>query len=126
MSTSRRRILAARAIAILADAVQLGLMPMFIEGAASPLDDVLDAVVGATMIALVGWHWAFLPAFLTELVPFADVAPTWTIAVMIATRRREPASIQPTESSPGTTDHRTLPEALPGAQRSTRNEDPPV
>jgi hypothetical protein len=38
------------------------------------------------MVALVGWHWAFLPAFALELVPAVDLAPTWTLAVFIATR----------------------------------------
>src|SRR4029453_14403993 len=38
---------------------------------------------------LLGWHWAFLPAFLTELVPFVDLVPTWTIAVFLATRGQD-------------------------------------
>ena len=38
------------------------------------------------MLALVGWHWAFLPTFLAELIPFFDLVPTWTAAVFLATR----------------------------------------
>ena len=83
-----RRVLAARVIAIVADAVQLGLIPIFAEGAASMLNDGLDIVIGLVLILLVGWHWVFLPAFLAELVPMVDLAPTWTIAVFIATRKR--------------------------------------
>jgi hypothetical protein len=84
---TRGRILAARVIAVAADAVQLGLMPLFAGGAPTGVDAVLDVVVGIVMVALVGWHWAFLPAFALELVPAVDLAPTWTIAVLLATRK---------------------------------------
>lgn len=83
---SRGRVLAARIIAVVADAVQFGLMPLFAGGAPEGFDAVLDVVVGGAMVALVGWHWAFLPAFALELFPVVDLAPTWTIAVFIATR----------------------------------------
>lgn len=89
MPVSRNRILAARVLAVVADAVQLGLLPLFAPGATSPVNDALDVAVGAAMIALVGWNWVFLPTFLTELVPFVDLAPTWTVAAFIATRNRE-------------------------------------
>lgn len=85
---SRKRILAARALAVVADAVQLGLLPLFVQGAASPLNDALDVAVGAAMVGLVGWHWVFLPTFVTELLPVVDLAPTWTMAALIATRAR--------------------------------------
>ena len=63
-------------------------LPFFIAGGASPIDDVLDVAVAAFLIRLLGWHWALLPTFLVELVPFADLVPTWTAAVWIATRGR--------------------------------------
>ena len=37
---------------------------------------------------LVGWHWAFLPAFIAEFTPGLDLVPSWTLAVVIATRHR--------------------------------------
>lgn len=89
------RVLAARIIAVAADAVQLGVMPLFAAGAPAVFDAVLDTLVGAAMVALVGWHWAFLPAFAVELVPVVDLAPTWTIAVFLATRRRGPGPSSP-------------------------------
>ncbi len=92
MTASRNRIIAARVLAVLADAIQLGFIPIFAEGAASPVNDVLDIAVGIVMIALVGWHWVFVPAFVAELIPFADLAPTWTIAVLIATRSQASAT----------------------------------
>lgn len=52
------------------------------------LSDALDVVVGVTMVWLVGWHVAFLPAFVVEALPVGDLAPTWTLAVFIATRSK--------------------------------------
>ena len=70
-------------------------MPLFAGGAPTGFDAVLDVVVGAAMVALVGWHWAFLPAFAVELLPIVDLAPTWTIAVFLVTRRRGPGGSSP-------------------------------
>jgi hypothetical protein len=98
----KKRVLAARVIAVVADAVQLGLMPLFAGGALTGFDAALDVVVGAAMVALLGWHWAFLPAFAVELLPAVDLAPTWTIAVFFVTRRMGPAVVHaevvPTDS----------------------------
>lgn len=99
MAGTDRRILAARVIAIIADAVQIGLIPVFAEGAASMVNDALDVAVGITMIALVGWNWVFLPCFVAEVIPMVDLAPTWTIAVFIATRRRGDQSASTTPST---------------------------
>ena len=71
----------AMALAILADAFQLVLFPMFVEGALSPADDLLDLGVAAALTHLLGWHWEFLPSFLIKLVPGVDLVPFWTIAV---------------------------------------------
>lgn len=95
MELTRRRVLAARTLAIVADAIQFGLLPLFVEGAASIVNDILDVVVAAGLVALVGWHWAFMPAFLAELVPVVDIAPTWTLAVFIATRHAGSAGPEP-------------------------------
>ncbi len=86
MELNSRRVLAARILAIAADAVQIGLLPLFVGGALSTVNDAVDVVVALAMVALVGWHWAFLPAFLSEMVPVFDLAPTWTVAVFFATR----------------------------------------
>jgi hypothetical protein len=87
---SKNRVRAARAIGVCVDLVQLGLPYVFGEGFLSPLDDILDVVACLTLTALIGWHIAFLPTFLIELLPVGDLAPTWTIAVLIATRDRTP------------------------------------
>jgi len=80
-----RRVLIARLIAILADFFQIVLLPAS-ETVLLPLNEALDVIIALVMIALLGWHWAFLPAFLAELIPFFDLVPTWTAAVLIATR----------------------------------------
>jgi hypothetical protein len=68
-------------LAIIADALQIIFLPLLVEGAESPADDVLDFGVGAALIYLLGWHWEFAPSFLAKLVPGVDLVPLWTIAV---------------------------------------------
>jgi hypothetical protein len=68
-------------VAIAADALQLCFLPLFVEGALSPADDLLDLGVAALMVKLLGWHWEFLPSFFAKLVPGMDLVPFWTIAV---------------------------------------------
>lgn len=74
------------AVALAADAIQIAAMPLFVEGALSPADTVLDLAVGAVLVRLLGWHWAFLPSLVAELVPGLDLFPTWTAAVWYVTR----------------------------------------
>ena len=76
------------AIAIAADTLQIAAFPLFAEGGMSPADSLLDLVVGFMMIRLLGWHWAFLPTLAAELIPGADLFPTWTAAVWFVTRQK--------------------------------------
>jgi hypothetical protein len=68
-------------LAVIADALQIAVFPIFVEGAESPADDFLDLGVGAVLSYLLGWHWEFLPSFLGKLVPGVDLVPLWTLAV---------------------------------------------
>ncbi len=68
-------------LALAADILQLAVFPLFVAGAISPADDVLDLGIAALMIRLLGWHWEFLPSFFAKLVPGVDLVPFWTIAV---------------------------------------------
>jgi hypothetical protein len=81
------RVRAARYLAMAADVVQIAVFPLFAGGALSPWNDALDVAVAAVLTKLVGWHWAFLPSFVAELVPGLDLVPTWTAAVFFVTRR---------------------------------------
>jgi hypothetical protein len=77
----------ARFLAVGADALQLGFFPVFAEGFVSVLDIILDLVMCVACVGLLGFHVAFVPSFLFEMFPLLDLAPTWTIAVFIVTRK---------------------------------------
>ena len=85
---SRRRIIAAVAIALLADVLQVALGPfgwVF-------FDQVIDVVAMVATTFLLGFHPLLLPTFFIEVVPIVDMLPTWTgcvIAVVLLRRRRE-------------------------------------
>jgi hypothetical protein len=88
MLSPQFRVRAAFALAVVVDALQLAILPMFIEGAASPADDALDMGVGAAMVFLLGWHWEFLPSFAGKLLPGVDLVPLWTLAVANVYRKQ--------------------------------------
>src|SRR5271157_180943 len=79
-------------LAIIADALQIVVFPVFVQGAISPADDILDLGIGAAMINLLGWHWEFLPTFLAKLVPGVDLVPFWTLAVASVWRKAKLAA----------------------------------
>jgi hypothetical protein len=83
---SRARVWTARCLAIAADLLQIVLFPLFLPGAASPWSDALDLAVAGSMTFLLGWHWAFLPSLVAEVVPGLDLVPTWTAAAFFVTR----------------------------------------
>jgi hypothetical protein len=79
---------AAWVLAFAADFVQWVAFPLFFQGAASPFNDALDVGIAIAMVALCGFHWAFVPTVLAELVPGLNLVPTWTLAVWVVTRER--------------------------------------
>lgn len=83
-----RRMWIARVLAVAVDLAQYALLPAEL----TPVNNVVDVATALAMVGLVGWHWAFLPTFLAELVPFVDLVPTWTLAVMFATRGGAPGA----------------------------------
>jgi hypothetical protein len=86
--TVRRR--AARVIAVLVDALQIVVFPAFFPGIVSPFDNALDVLTGIVLTFLLGFHAAFLPTFIAEMVPFVDLFPSWTLAVLFVTRKKLP------------------------------------
>ena len=58
------RFRAAMMLAVIADALQIVVFPLFVAGALSPADDILDLGIAAVLVHLLGWHWEFLPSFL--------------------------------------------------------------
>jgi hypothetical protein len=87
------RLRAAMILAILADALQIIVFPLFVAGAESPADDILDLGMGAVLTYLLGWHWEFLPSFLGKLVPGVDLVPLWTLAVANVYRKSKQIAI---------------------------------
>ena len=105
------RFRAAMMLAVIADALQIVVFPLFVAGALSPADDILDLGIAAVLVHLLGWHWEFLPSFFAKLVPGVDLVPFWTMAVanvyrkskqiVVAaeeTREQQPALIDPQRS----------------------------
>jgi hypothetical protein len=96
-------------LAIVADALQLVVFPLFVQGAMSPPDDLLDLGIGAVLTYLLGWHWEFLPSFAAKLVPGVDLVPLWTLAVANVYRKSRQIAVsmegmrgeEPTPRPPG-------------------------
>jgi hypothetical protein len=103
------RLRTAMILAIVADALQLVVFPLFVQGAMSPPDDLLDLGIGAVLTYLLGWHWEFLPSFAAKLVPGVDLVPLWTLAVANVYRKSRQIAVsmegmrgeEPTPRPPG-------------------------
>jgi hypothetical protein len=108
----------ARIVAATADLLQIVLLPAFFPGWASPAADVTDVVVALVMYGLLGWHWAFLPTFAIELVPFVDLVPTWTAAVFLVTRSRAVPETAPGAPVVVEPPPREEPRALPAGRQT--------
>ena len=86
-----RRIWFAFTVAAVTDAVQLGLGPVgwFV------LDEGLDVVAMILTSAALGFHMLLLPTFVMELIPVADMLPTWTGCTAAVVMLRKRAQTQP-------------------------------
>jgi hypothetical protein len=92
------RFRAAFVLALIADALQIVIFPLFVAGAETPADDALDFGIGAVMLYLLGWHWEFLPSFIGKLVPGVDLVPFWTLAVANVYRKAKRIAVNAQES----------------------------
>ena len=115
------RIRTARLVALGVDLLQIVLLPAFFPAVLSPAADVLDLAAAIVLIRLLGWHWAFLPTFVAELIPVVGLVPTWTAAVLLATRHGASVSAPPpvvtVEPRPG-----TEPRSLPAGRQDDRRD----
>jgi len=95
-------------LAIATDGLQLIITPLIpMGGLGIILDGVIDVSMAATLILLVGFHWAFIPALLAELIPGVGLVPLWTLAVLLAgkstqTKRAEPINVTSPQSNKDT------------------------
>lgn len=102
---SPMRFRLALALAMLVDAVQIGLFPLFVPGFTSVANVAVDSAAFLCFLLLIGWHPALLPGFILEQVPLLGLVPTWTVAVWLAARRHLrpedlPPSPKPFSSGP--------------------------
>ena len=95
------RMRAALVLAVIADLVQVLIFPMFLEGAGSPADDVLDVCLAGIFGLLLGWHWEFVPSFAGKLIPGVDLVPLWTLAVANVYRKSRRLVVPKEQSAEG-------------------------
>ena len=85
---SRLRLATALAVAVVVDILQCPAALAWFAGVGGPvewlLNEGLDIATMGLLTALVGFHWAFIPAFVVESLPFVDIAPTWTGSLLFA------------------------------------------
>ena len=90
---TRERVKFAYVVAVTTDLLQLLLGPFGWVFA----DELLDVIAMILIWRLIGFHPLLLPSFVLELLPVADMLPTWTgcVAIVVALRKREQSRIQP-------------------------------
>ena len=81
------RVAVALVVAVAADFVQFVLGPL---GWFLP-DEAIDVIAMIATTLAIGFHPLLLPTFILELMPIADLWPSWTVCVLavIALRRHE-------------------------------------
>src|SRR5262245_57883544 len=103
---TRKRVVVAFGVAVAADAAQV----LFV---GVPLaDQVIDAFAMILTTLAIGFHPLLLPTFLLELVPIADMLPTWTACVAAVVLLRRRAQVVPPHIKPVVTAE-TPPEPTP-------------
>ena len=95
---TRGRIALVIAVAVVADLLQIVLLPlewMFVQ-------QIVDVIAMVLAVWLLGFHVLLLPTFAVEFIPVVDMLPTWTACVVavIALRKRaqRPAPLLPSVS----------------------------
>ncbi len=83
---TRKRIWFAFSVAAVTDATQLLLGPLGWAFA----DEALDVIAMVLTCAALGFHMLLLPTLVIELIPVADMLPTWTgcVAAVVVLRRK--------------------------------------
>ena len=81
-----RRAFVALAIAVIADLLQIILLPL----AWSFSQAAVDVVAMLLVVPVLGFHVLLLPTFLIEFIPGVDMLPTWTgcVIAVLAMKKR--------------------------------------
>lgn len=84
---TRTRIVLAVAVAVIADGLQILLLPF----AWTFAESAVDVAAMILTVWLIGFHLLLLPTFAVEFIPVVDMLPTWTgcVITVIALRKRE-------------------------------------
>lgn len=102
---TRGRVILALVVAVIADFLQIVLLPLEWLFA----QQIVDVVAMVLVMGLLGFHPLLLPTFVVEFIPVVDMLPTWTgcVVAVIALRRRAranavdaPAPVTPTTVPP--------------------------
>ena len=119
---TRKRIFLAFLAAGITDAIQLGLGPLGWIFA----DEALDVFAMVLTCGALGFHILLLPTFVIELLPVADLLPTWTgcVALVVFQRKRAQAAPPPTIVPPPPLPRPEAggPEQTARTERSARSE----
>lgn len=80
------RVVTAITFAAVADFLQIVLIP----GQWFFVQQVIDVIAMVLTMVTLGFHLLLLPTFVVELIPIADMLPTWTgcVIAVIALRKR--------------------------------------
>ena len=95
VTKNRKRV--ALAFAAVVDIVQLALIPLFAQGVAAPVEDIVDIVTAMVLVFMLGARWRLAIAFALELVPWVTLFPTWT-AVVLSLPTTEAPALPPSEA----------------------------
>ncbi len=97
---TRGRILAALAVGVAADFLQVVLLPlewMFIQ-------QIVDVIAMGLTMWLLGFHLLLLPTFVVEFIPIVDMLPTWTGCIVAVVALRKRAERPPAANIPSVVD----------------------
>jgi hypothetical protein len=110
---TKGRIRFALAVAVVIDAVQIAIGPL----GWVVVDQLLDVLAMILTCSALGFHMLLLPTFLIELIPVADMLPTWvgcTAAVVFMRKRAQTPEIPPRiVSGPPQIENAATPPKLP-------------
>ncbi|MCW5553192.1 MAG: hypothetical protein KIS67_13660 [Verrucomicrobiae bacterium] len=95
---TRGRSAVALGVAMLADGLQILLGPLGWTFA----DEIIDVIAFAVIWRAIGFHVLLLPTFVIEIIPIADMLPTWTgcVVAVLALRKGTQSSPQSGAQTP--------------------------
>lgn len=95
---TRGRSAVALGVAMLADGLQILMGPL----GWTFVDEIIDVVAFALIWRAIGFHVLLLPTFVIEIIPIADMLPTWTgcVVAVLALRKGRQGNTNPAEQTP--------------------------